>query len=257
MENHSEDKAKRILAIYTRLRQGKIVSKAAMSETYGVSQRTIQRDITDIQCFLQDLCMETGSIQEVIFNKHKGGYQLRSKQNPCSREKDAWTAGGVQVKQKHCLSEKDILVVCKILLGSEALVKVELFPIVNSLIALCGESQAMAVEKLLQNGVKNYAEPQHGRRIIEQLWSLENAVKGKKYIEIIYDDSKEGGRVVQKLRPVKVIYVESCFYLVASALDEEQAGAEERKDGRRSFVQGRAHGFYQIECIMECAVVEE
>ena len=69
MENYSEDKAKRILAIYTRLRQGKIVEKAAMSETYGVSQRTIQRDITDIQCFLQDQCMETGSIQEIIFDK--------------------------------------------------------------------------------------------------------------------------------------------------------------------------------------------
>ena len=69
MENHSEDKAKRILAIYTRLRQGKIVYKAEMSETYGVSQRTIQRDITDIQCFLQDLCMETGSIQEIVFDK--------------------------------------------------------------------------------------------------------------------------------------------------------------------------------------------
>ena len=69
MENYSEDKAKRILAIYTRLRQGKIVEKAAMSETYGVSQRTIQRDITDIQCFLQDQCMETGSIQEDTFCK--------------------------------------------------------------------------------------------------------------------------------------------------------------------------------------------
>lgn len=39
MKNHSEDKAKRILAIYTRLRQGKTVYKAAMSETYGERSR--------------------------------------------------------------------------------------------------------------------------------------------------------------------------------------------------------------------------
>ena len=57
MENHSEGKAKRILEIYTRIRQGKIVYKAETSEMYGVSPRTIQRDIADIQCFLQDLCM--------------------------------------------------------------------------------------------------------------------------------------------------------------------------------------------------------
>ena len=148
MENHSEDKAKRILAIYTRLRQGKIVYKAEMSETYGVSQRTIQRDITDIQCFLQDLCMETGSIQEIVFDKYKGGYLLQSKQNHYLSEKEAWISCGVKVKQNHCLREKDILTICRILLGSESLVKAELFPIINSLIALSSGSQAVVVEKL-------------------------------------------------------------------------------------------------------------
>ena len=54
MENHSEDKAKRILEMYNMLMQGKIVSKVEMSASYGVSPRTIQRDIADIQCFLQE-----------------------------------------------------------------------------------------------------------------------------------------------------------------------------------------------------------
>lgn len=257
MDNYSEDKAKRILAIYTRLRQGKAVDKAVMSETYGVSQRTIQRDITDIQCFLQDLCMETGSIQEIVLDKHKGGYLLQSRQNLYLSEKEAWTTCSVQVEQNHCLSEKDILVVCRILLGSEALVKAELFPIVGSLIALCSESKAMVVEKLLQDGMENYAEPQHGRRLIEQLWNLENAVKGKKYIEILYDDSKEGDQVVQKLRPVKVIYVESYFYLVAAILDVEYTEVKGKKGREGCFERGKEHGFYQIDKILECTVEEE
>lgn len=256
MENHSEDKAKRILAIYTRLRQGKTVYKAAMSEAYGVSQRTIQRDITDIQCFLQDLCMETGSIQEIVFDKHKGGYLLQSKQNHYLSEKETWSVCRVQVEQKHCLSEKEILVVCRVLLGSEALVKAELFPIVDSLIALCGESKVMDVEKLLQDGMGNYAEPRHGRRLIEQLWNLENAVKGKKYIEILYDDSKKGDQVVQKLRPIKVIYVESYFYLVAAVLDKEYAEVKGKKEERDCFKRGKQHVFYQIDRILECTVEE-
>lgn len=76
MENHSEDKVKRILSIYTRLMQGKIVYKAAMSDAYGVSQRIIQRDISDIQCFLAELRTETGSIQKVIYDKQMGRYLL-------------------------------------------------------------------------------------------------------------------------------------------------------------------------------------
>lgn len=255
MKNHSEDKAKRILAIYTRLRQGKIVYKAEMSETYGVSQRTIQRDITDIQCFLQDLCMETGSIQEIVFDKYKGGYLLQSKQNHYLSEKEAWISCGVKVKQNHCLREKDILTICRILLGSESLVKAELFPIINSLIALSSGPQAVVVEKLLQDGMKNYVEPQHGRRLIEQLWDLENAVKGKKYIEIEYDSSKEGGRIIERVRPVRVLYVESCFYLVASVMDEDQADVKEEKRG--GLKRKNAHGFYQIECILECTIVKE
>lgn len=255
MDNHSEDKAKRILAIYTRLRQRKIVYKAEMSETYGVSQRTIQRDITDIQCFLQDLCMETGSIQEIVFDKDKGGYLLQSKQNHFLSEKEVWGSCGVKVKQNYCLRGKDILAICRILLGSESLVKAELFPIMNSLIALCSGSQSVIVEKMLQDGMENYVEPRHGRRLIEQLWDLENAVKGKKNIEIEYGSSKEGGRIRERVRPVRVLYVESCFYLVASVMDEDQTEVKEEKRG--GLKKKNEHGFYQIERILECTIVKE
>ena len=53
VRDNSEDKAERILSIYTKLTQGKVINKAQQSHLYGVSERTIQRDIVDIQCFLQ------------------------------------------------------------------------------------------------------------------------------------------------------------------------------------------------------------
>ena len=88
---------------------------------------------------------------------------------------------------------------------------------------------------------------------------MENAVKEKKFIEILYDESEEGKediQVVQKLRPVKVMYIDSCFYLIASILDEELAEIEKRKEERRRFKRGKAHVFYQIECILEYTVME-
>ena len=53
MGRDSEDKAGRILSIYTRLKQGKVIYKQEESIRYGVAERTIQRDIVDIQCFLE------------------------------------------------------------------------------------------------------------------------------------------------------------------------------------------------------------
>lgn len=47
VRDNSEDKAERILSIYTKLTQGKVINKAQQSHLYGVSERTIQRDIVD------------------------------------------------------------------------------------------------------------------------------------------------------------------------------------------------------------------
>ena len=62
MERNSEDKAERILSIYSRLKQGRVIYKEQESIAFAVTPRTIQRDIADIQCFLQNQGSETGEI---------------------------------------------------------------------------------------------------------------------------------------------------------------------------------------------------
>lgn len=69
MGRDSEDKAGRILSIYTRLKQGKVIYKQEESIRYGVAARTIQRDITDMQCFLQEQSSLFGEIQEIVYDK--------------------------------------------------------------------------------------------------------------------------------------------------------------------------------------------
>ena len=118
MGRDSEDKAERVLAIYTKLKNGKIVYKEKESIRYNVSSRTIQRDLSDIQCFLQNQNEESGEIQEIVYDKNVGGYIL-------------------QMKQKNQIEGKEILAVAKILLESRALTKKELFPILSKLINLC------------------------------------------------------------------------------------------------------------------------
>lgn len=72
-------KAERVLSMYKRLKEGKIISKAEESEHYNVAPRTIQRDLTDIQCFLRGQNSETGEIQEIVFDRDANGYRLETR----------------------------------------------------------------------------------------------------------------------------------------------------------------------------------
>lgn len=197
MQEHSEDKAERILSIYKQLKQGKVVKKAPLSTSYGVSERTIQRDITDIQCFLQNQELKTGDIEEIIFDKRAGGYVLHT-------------------TNRRNLESKDILAVGKILLQSRALVKTELFPILFNLIKACSdnENQKM-IEDLLRNEMHHYIELPHGKKLLDIIWSLEQAITEQNYVRVKYQKYRDTKTVEYKLKPVGIIYSDSYFCLTA------------------------------------------
>ena len=79
MKKTADDKSERILSIYSRLREGQTIYKEEESNRYSVAQRTIQRDISDIQCFLQTQSYDTGEVQEIVFDRSRGGYRLETK----------------------------------------------------------------------------------------------------------------------------------------------------------------------------------
>ena len=49
MQRESTDKIQRVLGIYKKLVSGEIVSKVEEANNYGVNERSIQRDIDDIE----------------------------------------------------------------------------------------------------------------------------------------------------------------------------------------------------------------
>lgn len=52
MANDYNDKVSRVLSLYQRLMEGEVVDKEAEAARYGVSARSIQRDICAINIFL-------------------------------------------------------------------------------------------------------------------------------------------------------------------------------------------------------------
>ena len=206
MKNTQEDKAGRILSLYSRLSEGRVVNKTEEAERYGVSLRTIQRDISDIQNYLQEQGRETGEIQEIIFDRAKNGYRLETKEHTG-------------------LSAKEILVAGKIMLESRAFVKEELFPIIDKLCGLCNdEKDRKLVEMFLGNEMHHYIELRHGKKLLDLIWHLEQAVENQKYILIRYRKLKNRETVERKVKPVGIMFSDFYFYMTAfiEGLDREK-----------------------------------
>ena len=206
MKNAQEDKAERILSLYSRLKEGKIVNKADEAERFGVSLRTVQRDIADIQNFLQDRRRETGEIQDVVFDRVKNGYRLDTK---------AHTG----------LAAREILAAGKIMLESRAFVKGELFPIIYKLCGLCNDTkERKMVETLLSNEMHHYIELHHGKKLLDIIWKLEQAQADQNYVRIRYRKIKNREIVERKVKPVGIMFSEFYFYMTAfiEGLDKEK-----------------------------------
>ena len=93
----TENKAERILSLYTRLQAGETIDKQKESVAFQVSTRTIQRDLNDIQCFLENQQTYGAAVRQVIYDRASGGYRM--------------IAG-----EQDCLEAKEILAICKVLL---------------------------------------------------------------------------------------------------------------------------------------------
>ena len=75
-EHQENVKIERILQVYTDLMNGRIVNKAEVAAKYGVTEKSIQRDIDDIRNFLELQVSQSGILNSVIYDSRKKGYRL-------------------------------------------------------------------------------------------------------------------------------------------------------------------------------------
>lgn len=75
-EIEKNDKLERILGMYTKLMNGGSIYKAQEAAKYGVSTRSIQRDIDEIRNFLATSSDETGIVNTVSYDRSEDRYRL-------------------------------------------------------------------------------------------------------------------------------------------------------------------------------------
>ena len=199
----SSNKSNRVLDIYTKLMAGKIVNKSDEARDHGVDERSIQRDIEEIKCFLDEDTSATGYKNKVVYDRGKKGYKL---------EKTYDTK----------LTNPEILSICKILLESRAFIKDEMQEILNKLITSCvPQENRKNVEELINNEAFHYIQPRHGVSFMENLWTVGQAIRKKKIIKIDYFRLKDKSVVTRKVKPLAIMFSEYYFYLTAIIDDEK------------------------------------
>ncbi len=203
MEENRNDKIQRILGIYTKLLEGRIVNKQTEAAIYGVNERSIQRDVNDIRDFLELDAGETGVVNSVVYDRMQKGYRLES----VYRAK---------------LTNPEVLAICKILLDSRAFVKEEMTQMINKLIDCCvPQSNQKMVKELISNEEFHYVEPRHKTKFMNQMWQMGQAIKGCNYVQMDYLRTKDKTVVTRKVKPVAIMFSEYYFYLTAFIDDKE------------------------------------
>lgn len=192
-------KSDRVLYIYDKLVSGEILKKSALSEHFEVSEKSIQRDIDALRCFLSD----KGMGQDIVYEPTLHGYKLYD----LNDEK---------------FTNSEILAVCKILLESRSMPKPVMQGIIEKLLFNCvPEQNKRKVNGLISNELYHYIEPHHGKNVLSTMWDLGTAIREHKLIEVEYTRLKDMQTVKRTLEPVGLLFSEYYFYLIVFMHDDK------------------------------------
>lgn len=187
----------RMLEMYARLAEGKIIYKPEEAVHYKCSPRSIQRDIDDLRSFFHNQSDATGVVQDIIYDRQLKGYKLVP-------------------PLRNVLTNQEVFAVLKILLESRSLSRREIEPIIEKLIDCCVPKERKSfVTNLIGSERFHYVPPHHDKDILDTVWHLGEAVKEHWEVEIDYKKPADGTVVHRLLQPAGIMFSEFYFYLAA------------------------------------------
>lgn len=197
--DQSIDKSMRVLAIFYRAMKGESISVKSLALEYGVSTKSISRDINDIKNFLCDHRELVGNT-ELLYNGQTKAYQLQF---------DSF------------LLNEELMILIKILIGTRSLRRNDLLNLIGKLKQLTTIKDRGLVEQLIKKELHRYIAVEHIEQdVINRVWQLTRCIHER--IEITIDYYKANSeRVSRTVQPVALLFSEYYFYLVGYWLDKE------------------------------------
>lgn len=221
------EKGARLLYLYQDLISGRGIQKQNAASRFGVNERSIQRDIEYLRNFL---AVQDPPI-EVRYIPGEKRYQLQS-------------------KKTNFLSCGEISAVCKILLESRSLKKLELDTILDKLLLTCvAPEEREEVSKVISNERFYYIEPHHGKPLTERLWTLAQAIQSQSILRVRYR-TQTGQERQRTLQPVGLMFSEFYFYLTAFIENIDREEHYENPDDLSPTI-------YRVDRLEEIAVLDK
>lgn len=192
-------KSFRLINMYEKLNRGDIINKKKFAEEFGISEKSVQRDIDDLRTYLYE---NGGNETAIEYDYEKSGYRL--------------------VKQERTfLTNEEIFAVAKILLESRGLNKQELNSLIDKLLIQATPSARVNIKELILNERFHYIPPRHGKPIIDLIWKLNGHIFNKEIIEFDYI-RKDGVASHRAVKPLSVMFSDYYFYLIAWMADNSK-----------------------------------
>lgn len=192
------NKGFRLLSMYEMLNKGELLKKAKLAVQYGVTEKTIQRDIDDLREYLTCTHFDEGEIT-IVYDRSRSGYYL-------VRMEREW------------LTNEEVLAVCKILLESRAFCREELDTLVRKLLAQVTPNDRKMVEEMIRKEQFYYVPLQHGKKLLTAIWELSQYITKQEVLRIVYN-RQDGIEREHQVKPVAIMFSEYYFYLIAYIAD--------------------------------------
>ena len=199
VKNYKEYKSERILDLFLRALKGEALSAKKLSVEYGISTRSVTRDINDLKCFLAERRDILGNA-ELVYSSANHSYILQ---------------------MDNLLSNKELLSVAKVLIGCKAFSREELLTIISKLKSHTSIADKQRLENLISNELFHYHEVGCDcKSVIENVWYLTSYIQNKRSITIDYYKMNRNN-VKHKIKPVSIMFCEYYFYLIAYKYDDK------------------------------------
>lgn len=194
----SVKKKNRLLELFYRAVKGENLSVKGLAEEYGVSPKSISRDISEIKNFLSDS-------RELVGN---------------TEMKYAANSKTYYLEFENFLLSKELVALIEVMLGCRAFSKTDMLGIVAKLKSFTTHRDRSVLNELISKELYHYIEVGHDcKSVIDNVWQLTRCINER--IEISVEYYKASRNLVnRRLRPIAIMFSEYYYYLIAYHADK-------------------------------------
>ncbi len=194
-----EYKSERVLELFFRALKGEALSVSKLADKYNITKRSMTRDINCLKDFLAEH-------RDIL-----GNAELEySSSNHC-----------YTLKMDNFISNKELLAISKVLIGSRVFSQSELLNILSKLKANTSAADKMRLETLISKEMYHYSEIGCDcNSLLDNIWAITDHIYTKRAITITYY-KMDRSLVKHKIKPLSIMFSEYYFYLIAYKYDDE------------------------------------